>query len=130
MLHRTTQHHLEGCCNACLLLASACARHVASQIWAGSKQKELRAGSMQLLHQYLPLAALMLASMVASLEPVGLLDRRPDTLLGVARTRSIAALNGHRHRCARNLAAETTEPRRPVAMQDTITQGPQSSPYC
>ena len=55
------------------------------QIWAGSKQKELGAGSMQLLHQYSPLAALMLAGMVVSLEPIGAVNRGPDTLLGEGR---------------------------------------------
>jgi len=54
----------------------------AVQIWAGSKQNELGAGSMQLLHQYSPLAALMLAGMVVSLEPIGMIKRGPDTLLG------------------------------------------------
>lgn len=34
------------------------------QIWAGSKQKELGLGSMQLLHQYVPLAAGLLAVLV------------------------------------------------------------------
>lgn len=35
------------------------------QIWAGSKQKELGLGSMQLLHQYVPLAAALLAILVS-----------------------------------------------------------------
>ncbi len=35
------------------------------QIWAGSKQKELGLGSMQLLHQYVPLAAMLLAVLVS-----------------------------------------------------------------
>ena len=35
------------------------------QIWAGSKQKELGMGSMQLLHQYVPLAALLLGALVS-----------------------------------------------------------------
>jgi solute carrier family 35 protein E3 len=35
------------------------------QIWAGSKQKELGLGSMQLLHQYVPLAAGLLAILVS-----------------------------------------------------------------
>lgn len=54
------------------------------QVWAGSKQKELQTGSMQLLHQYTPLAAVMLAVLVPVLEPVGLFDRSPNahTLLG------------------------------------------------
>lgn len=48
------------------------------QIWAGSKQKELQAGSMQLLHQYTPLAAGMLAILVPILEPVGMFEASPD----------------------------------------------------
>jgi solute carrier family 35 protein E3 len=54
------------------------------QCWAGSKQKELQAGSMQLLHQYCPMAALMLALLVPILEPIGLgtADPGPDTILG------------------------------------------------
>ena len=36
------------------------------QIWAGSKQKELGLGSMQLLHQYVPLAAMLLGILVSS----------------------------------------------------------------
>lgn len=47
------------------------------QVWAGSKQKELQAGSMQLLHQYTPLAAGMLAILVPILEPVGLFVANP-----------------------------------------------------
>ena len=42
------------------------------QIWAGSKQKELGVGSMQLMHQFQPHASGLLALMVAGLEPVGL----------------------------------------------------------
>lgn len=52
------------------------------QIWAGVKQKELGLGSMQLLHQYLPLAGGMLGGLVVMLEPVGLLAPGPDTILG------------------------------------------------
>jgi solute carrier family 35 protein E3 len=36
------------------------------QIWAGSKQKELGMGSMQLLHQYVPLAAALLGVLVSA----------------------------------------------------------------
>ncbi len=35
------------------------------QIWAGSKQKELGMGSMQLLHQYVPMAAGLLGILVS-----------------------------------------------------------------
>lgn len=52
------------------------------QIWAGSRQKELAMGSMQLLHQYVPLAAGLLAILVPIFEPVGWLDRGKDTILG------------------------------------------------
>ena len=56
------------------------------QVWAGSKQRELQTGSMQLLHQYTPLAALMLAILVPVLEPIGLFDRsaHAHTLVGYA----------------------------------------------
>ena len=52
------------------------------QIWAGSKQRELRAGSMQLLHQYSPLASAMLAGLVLGLEPIGWRHPEAGTLLG------------------------------------------------
>jgi len=42
------------------------------QIWAGSKQKELGASSMQLMHQFAPHAAGLLALLVLGMEPVGL----------------------------------------------------------
>ncbi|KAF6261701.1 triose-phosphate transporter family-domain-containing protein [Scenedesmus sp. NREL 46B-D3] len=41
------------------------------QLWAGSKQKELQASSMQLLHQYTPQAALILGLLIPLMEPVG-----------------------------------------------------------
>ncbi|KAG2489067.1 hypothetical protein HYH03_012503 [Edaphochlamys debaryana] len=41
------------------------------QIWAGSKQKELRASSMQLLHAYTPQATLLLGILVPLCEPMG-----------------------------------------------------------
>ena len=41
------------------------------QVWAGSKQLELDANSMQLMHQYCPWAALFLGIMVPLVEPVG-----------------------------------------------------------
>ena len=50
------------------------------QIWAGSKQKELQVGSMQLLHQFSPMAAIMLAILVPILEPVGLFQNTPNKL--------------------------------------------------
>lgn len=54
------------------------------QIWAGSKQKELQAGSMQLLHQSTPIAAVMLAVLVPMLEPIGLFSNvsEKQTLIG------------------------------------------------
>ena len=42
------------------------------QIWAGSKQKELGAGSMQLMHQFAPQATCLLALLVLGVEPLGL----------------------------------------------------------
>ena len=56
------------------------------QIWAGAKQKELGLGSMQLLHQYVPLAATMLGVLIPVVEPMGWLDRSPDTVLGYQMT--------------------------------------------
>ncbi len=54
------------------------------QVWAGSKQKELQTGSMQLLHQYTPIAAVMLAILVPVLEPIGTFEAVPDehTIVG------------------------------------------------
>jgi solute carrier family 35 protein E3 len=52
------------------------------QIWAGVKQKELGLGSMQLLHQYIPLAALFLAVLVPLFEPMGWVHPTATTLLG------------------------------------------------
>lgn len=52
------------------------------QIWAGVKQKELGLGSMQLLHQYVPLAALLLAILVPIFEPMGWRNPTADTVLG------------------------------------------------
>ncbi|DBA66244.1 TPA: hypothetical protein ACH3X2_002504 [Trebouxia sp. C0005] len=54
------------------------------QVWASRKQKELQTGSMQLLHQYMPLAAVMLAVLVPIVEPVGLFENQanPHTLMG------------------------------------------------
>lgn len=77
-------------------------------IWASSKQKTLEtgppvgpqtcalaldplcsprpspAGSSQLVHQFSPYAALMLAALVPVAEPVGWQTRAADTLLGCA----------------------------------------------
>ena len=57
---------------------------LSSQIWAGSKQKELEANSMQLMHQYSPYAAGFLMVAVVLFEPLGLKQPvpDPDTLLG------------------------------------------------
>jgi solute carrier family 35 protein E3 len=52
------------------------------QIWAGVKQKELGLGSMQLLHQYIPMAAALLGVLVPLCEPVGWSHPTVDTLLG------------------------------------------------
>lgn len=62
--------------------AGAVAATAAYQIWAGTKQKELGAGSMQLLEQYAPIAAFMLFLLVPICEPMGWTDRSPGTLLG------------------------------------------------
>ena len=42
-----------------------------AQIWAGTKQRELKASSMQLLHAYTPQAMLLLGLLVPIMEPVG-----------------------------------------------------------
>ena len=52
------------------LLAVACT--AVYQIWAGAKQKELGAGSMQLMHQFAPHATGLLAGLVVGVEPLGL----------------------------------------------------------
>ena len=62
---------------------------------AGSKQKELGLGSMQLLHQYVPLAALLLGILVPLCEPMGWAPaaRTADTVLGYTFTPgSVAAI--------------------------------------
>lgn len=56
------------------------------QIWAGTKQKELQANAMQLLHQATPLASIMLMLIVPLVEPVGWTSHGPSTLLGFAMT--------------------------------------------
>lgn len=52
------------------------------QVFAGSKQKELQAGSMQLLHEYTPIASLLLGIMIPICEPMGWTDPTPETVLG------------------------------------------------
>jgi solute carrier family 35, member E3 len=79
---------LGGGVTGLLVGAGAVAATAAYQIWAGTKQKELAAGSMQLLDQYAPIAAAMLAVLVPLMEPVGLNAgslseaERANTLLG------------------------------------------------
>jgi hypothetical protein len=54
------------------------------QSWAGSKQKELKASSMQLLQAYTPHATLLLGILVPLCEDVGWTPatRTKDTILG------------------------------------------------
>ena len=52
------------------------------QMWAGARQKELGLGSMQLLHQYVPLAAAFLGTLVLLCEPMGWARPDADTILG------------------------------------------------
>ncbi len=52
------------------------------QVWIGTKQKELEAGSMQLMHQYTPWATGLLAILVPVFEPVGFTNPGPETILG------------------------------------------------
>lgn len=56
------------------------------QIWAGVMQRELGLGSMQLLHQYVPLATLMLGGLTVVAEPVGWGNPVRGTLLGYTPT--------------------------------------------
>ena len=65
-------------------LTTPCAPHL--QVWIGTKQKELEAGSMQLMHQYTPWATGLLAVLVPVFEPVGFLDPAPGTILGYSYT--------------------------------------------
>jgi solute carrier family 35 protein E3 len=52
------------------------------QVWAGSKQKELKVNGNQLLHQVSPIAVLVLGSLIPVIEPVGWTTRTEDTILG------------------------------------------------
>lgn len=52
------------------------------QIWAGSIQKDLGLGSMQLLHLYIPLAAMQLGAVTVLFEPLGLFNPTPKTIMG------------------------------------------------
>lgn len=64
------------CLNSCPFLA------------AGTKQKELKASTMQLLHQYTPQAAVLLGVLIPLCEPMGWVSRDQDTLLGYEYTGS------------------------------------------
>jgi len=75
-----------------LVGAGAITATAAYQIWAGTKQKELNAGSMALLEQYSPLAAVMLGVMVPIFEPLGLRDAGPGTLRGYTSSSTPSAL--------------------------------------
>ena len=69
------------------------------QVLAGSKQRELQASSMQLMHQYCPWAALFLCIMLPIMEPMGWhangAQANPDSMLNyhftVANTLAIGA---------------------------------------
>lgn len=56
------------------------------QVWAGSKQRQLQASSMQLMHQYTPHAAAMMVLITAACEPLGFQSLAPDTLFGFSYT--------------------------------------------
>lgn len=56
------------------------------QIWAGSKQKDLKASSMQLLHAYTPQAAVILGVLIPICEPMGWKQHEEGTLLGYTYT--------------------------------------------
>lgn len=77
-------------------IAVGCAATVMTalyQIWAGSKQKELKASSMQLLHAYTPQAAIMLGILIPIFEPMGWSSKAEGTLLGYNYSfKSVAAI--------------------------------------
>jgi len=52
------------------------------QIWAGSIQKDLGLGSMQLLHLYIPLAAMQLGVVALFFEPLGVFAPTAKTIMG------------------------------------------------
>lgn len=81
-LSTVTDTHMGSNATGWLVGLGAITATAAYQIWAGTKQKELSVGSMPLLEQYSPLAALFLSFMVPLFEPLGLQDPKPDTLLG------------------------------------------------
>eukprot|EP00201_Polytomella_parva_P020863 CAMPEP_0175044176 /NCGR_PEP_ID=MMETSP0052_2-20121109/3649_1 /TAXON_ID=51329 ORGANISM="Polytomella parva, Strain SAG 63-3" /NCGR_SAMPLE_ID=MMETSP0052_2 /ASSEMBLY_ACC=CAM_ASM_000194 /LENGTH=268 /DNA_ID=CAMNT_0016307421 /DNA_START=386 /DNA_END=1193 /DNA_ORIENTATION=- len=58
------------------------------QIWVGSKQKDLKASSTQLLNAYTPMAMVLLGVLVPIFEPIGWGSHRPGTLLGFKYTTS------------------------------------------
>eukprot|EP01025_Chloroclados_australasicus_P033222 TRINITY_DN3381_c0_g1_i10.p1 TRINITY_DN3381_c0_g1~~TRINITY_DN3381_c0_g1_i10.p1 ORF type:complete len:353 (-),score=36.90 TRINITY_DN3381_c0_g1_i10:1317-2375(-) len=51
-------------------------------VWISKMKKELDVSSMQLLNEYAPMAVALLGTCTFTLEPVGWLDRKEDTLLG------------------------------------------------
>ncbi len=64
----------------------------------GSKQRELGAGSMQLMHAYAPYAAGLLALLVPICEPLGLHTGAPGTVLHFFRCGPVRALHAGRAR--------------------------------
>lgn len=81
-LSTVTDTHLGRSLSGWLVGGGAVAATAAYQIWAGTKQKELGVGSMALLEQYSPLAAVLLGVMVPLFEPLGIRQPTKDTLLG------------------------------------------------
>ncbi|KAF8056748.1 slc35e3 [Scenedesmus sp. PABB004] len=66
----------------CLVAAAQVVSSVMYAVWAGYKQKQLGVSANALLHQVSPLAVLLLAALVAALEPVGWRARDPASILG------------------------------------------------
>ena len=64
------------------------------QVWAGSKQRQLKVSTMQLMHQYCPLASVLLGILARVLEPSGMGQHppSPQTLLGFPYTFGAIAL--------------------------------------
>lgn len=81
-LSTVTDTHMGSNFSGWLVGLGAIIATAAYQIWAGTKQKELNAGSMALLEQYSPMAAIMLGIMVPIFEPLGLGDAKQGTLIG------------------------------------------------
>ncbi|KAI8472640.1 MAG: triose-phosphate transporter family-domain-containing protein [Monoraphidium minutum] len=75
------------------MMAAAMAVLVASlyQVWAGTKQKELAINGMQLLQQVSPYSVMLLTVLIPIMEPIGIGDAKPGTILGYVFTSKAVA---------------------------------------